>query len=246
MRSTPCSAESRPRSTSAAEPKTDSDSSSPMHPTSSGPLCATIRGYAELYQAGGLADRAELDDAMRRTEQESQRMSRLIADMLNLAKLDRHPTLTTRPVDLTAVARDTAADAKVTYPERTITPTIAGSPLVVEGDEDLLRQALTNLVGNAIVHTDAATSVTVNVHSDGPDAVIQVVDHGGGMTPEVVARTTERFYRADPSRSRHQGGSGLGLAIADSVINAHHGTLNIDSTPGRGTTVTITLPLTNG
>jgi len=207
---------------------------------------ATIRGYAELYQAGGLADQAELDDAMRRTEQESQRMSRLIADMLNLAKLDRDPALATHPVDLTAIARDTAADAQVTHTERTVTADIADSPLVVEGDEDLLRQALTNLVGNAIVHTDATAGVTINAHRDGPNAVIQVIDDGEGMTPDVVARTTERFYRADPSRSRHQGGSGLGLAIADSVISAHHGALHIDSTPGRGTTVTITLPLNNG
>lgn len=207
---------------------------------------ATIRGYAELYQAGGLADQAELDDAMRRTEQESQRMSRLIADMLNLAKLDRDPTLTTRRVDLTAIARDTAGDAKVTHPERTIRSAIADSPLTVEGDDDLLRQALANLVGNAIVHTAAAATVTVSLHREGPDAVIQVIDDGEGMTPDVVARTTERFYRADPSRSRHQGGSGLGLAIADSVINAHHGSLEIDSTPGSGTTVTVTLPITNG
>ncbi len=100
-------------------------------------------------------------------------------------------------------------------------------------------------MGNAIVHTDAATSVTVEVHRDGPDAVIHVIDDGDGMTPDVVARTTERFYRADPSRSRHQGGTGLGLAIADTVIDVHHGTLHIDSTPDHGTTVTITLPLTN-
>lgn len=206
---------------------------------------ATIRGYAELYQAGGLSDQAELDDAMRRTEQESQRMSRLIADMLDLAKLDRHPTLTARPVDLAALARDTVADAQVTHPERAITPSIPEQTLVVNGDEDLLRQALTNLVGNAIVHTPPDANVIVNVLREEPNAVLQVIDDGEGMTPDVVARTTERFYRADPSRSRHQGGSGLGLSIVDGVVNAHHGILTIDSAPDRGTTVTITLPLAN-
>ncbi len=204
---------------------------------------ATIRGYAELYHAGGLDDRAELDDAMRRTEQESQRMSRLIADMLGLAKLDRDPTLTTRPVDLTTLARDTAADAQATHPERTITTTVPDGALIVDGVDDLLRQALANLVGNAIVHTDTDATVHVAAQIYGPDAVIVVVDDGDGMTPDVIAQTTERFYRADPSRSRHKGGSGLGLAIVDTVINAHHGTLHIDSTPGSGTTVTITLPL---
>ncbi|MCP3910947.1 MAG: HAMP domain-containing histidine kinase [Actinomycetia bacterium] len=204
---------------------------------------ATIRGYAELYHAGGLGDRAELDDAMRRTEQESQRMSRLITDMLNLAQLDRDPALTTHLVDLTTLARDTATDAQATHPERTVTTTVPDGPLVVEGDEDLLRQALANVVGNAVVHTDATATVNVALGRKGPVAVIEVIDNGDGMTSEVVARTTERFYRADPSRSRHKGGSGLGLAIVDTVINAHHGTLHIDSSPGSGTTVTITLPL---
>ncbi|MCP5029259.1 MAG: HAMP domain-containing histidine kinase [Actinomycetia bacterium] len=204
---------------------------------------ATIRGYAELYRAGGLGDRAELDDAMRRTEQESQRMSRLIADMLNLAKLDHDPALTTHPVDLTTLTRDTATDAQATYPERTVTTTFPDGPLIVEGDEDLLRQALTNVVGNAVVHTDATATVNVVLSRKGTLAVIEVVDNGDGMTSDVVARTTERFYRADPSRSRHKGGSGLGLAIVDTVISAHHGTLHIYSRPGSGTTVTITLPL---
>ncbi|MCP4959101.1 MAG: HAMP domain-containing protein, partial [Actinomycetia bacterium] len=80
---------------------------------------ATIRGYAELYRVGALDNRADLDDAMRRTEQESHRMSRLIADMLNLAKLDREPVLTTLSVDLTSLVSDASADAQATHPDRT-------------------------------------------------------------------------------------------------------------------------------
>lgn len=202
----------------------------------------TIRGYAELYQAGGLTDQAQLDDAMRRTEQESQRMSRLITDMLNLAKLDRDPTLKTRPVNLASIALDTAADAEVTHPTRTISATVPDSPLLVEGDEDLLRQALANIVGNAIVHTDPPASVTVTLRRSGTDVVVKVIDDGEGMAPDVVSRITERFYRADPARSRHQGGSGLGLAIADTIIEAHHGNITIDSAPGVGTTITVSFP----
>jgi two-component system OmpR family sensor kinase len=73
--------------------------------------------------------------------------------------------------------------------------------------------------------------------------VVEVVDHGGGMAPDVAARAFERFYRADPSRSRHRGGSGLGLAIVDAVVGAHGGAVSIDSAPGAGTTVRIALPL---
>lgn len=202
----------------------------------------TIRGYAELYQAGGLTDKAQLDDAMRRTEQESQRMSRLITDMLNLAKLDRDPTLSTRPIDVASLVLDTVADAQVTHPARSISTEVPDAPLIVEGDEDLLRQALANIVGNAIVHTGPDESVTVNLLRSGSKVVATVTDDGEGMAPDVVSRITERFYRADPSRSRHQGGSGLGLAIADSIVDAHGGSLEIASSPGHGTTVSISLP----
>ncbi len=204
---------------------------------------ATIRGYAELYRFGGLEDPAELDDAMRRTEQESQRMSRLIADMLNLAKLDRDPTIAARPVSLTSLAQDTLADARATHPERTIETDIATEDLVVEGDEDLLRQVFANITTNAILHTGPTATVTVTTRRFDDRAVVTIADDGDGMAADVVARVTERFYRADPSRSRHKGGSGLGLSIADSVVTAHGGTLGVDSSPGKGTVVTISLPL---
>ncbi len=204
---------------------------------------ATIRGYAELYRAGGLEDPDELGDALRRTEQESERMTRLITDMLNLAKLDREPDLETEPVDLASIAQDAAADAAATHPDRKTTPVISSKSLTVEGDEDLLRQAVANLVGNAIVHTSPDASVTIFARQERHQAIVTVADDGDGMPAEDLARVTERFYRADPSRSRHRGGSGLGLAIVDSVVDAHRGTLVLDSTPGAGTAVTITLPI---
>ena len=204
---------------------------------------ATIRGYAELYRAGGLAEQHELDDAMRRTELESQRMSRLIVDLLDLARLDREPELTTTPVDLPAVVRDVVADASVRAPGRTITAAVLAPTIVVSGDEDLLRQVLANVVDNAIVHTDAPAQVTVTARLNDETAVIEVHDDGPGMTPEVVTKVTERFFRADPSRSRQKGGSGLGLAIAESILTAHGGTLEVESSLGNGTTVTLRIPV---
>lgn len=205
---------------------------------------ATIRGYAELYQAGGLdGDRAELDDAMRRTGQESERMSRLIADMLNLAKLDRDPTVRTDPVDLRALTQDVIADAAAIHEGRTIRSDIGSEPVVVAGDDDLLRQALSNLVSNAIVHTDDQATTTVAIAGTATTATVTVTDDGDGIAEDAVDRVTERFFRADPSRSRHQGGSGLGLAIVDSIVAAHDGKLDVRSAPGHGTTVTIALPV---
>ncbi len=202
---------------------------------------ATIRGYAELYEAGGLANAHDLDDAMRRTSQESERMSRLIADMLHLAKLDRDPSVATQPVDLDQIVRDAAADAAVRHPQRTISTDLA-IDAVVAGDEDLLRQAVGNLVGNALVHTNDTADVSISLTARSNLAMVTVSDGGPGMSSDEVRRATERFYRADPSRSRHRGGSGLGLAIVQSVVEAHGGELDIVSTPTGGTTVTIAIP----
>ena len=100
-----------------------------------------------------------------------------------------------------------------------------------------------NLVGNALVHTPPGTPVELTASEDGGHALVEVTDHGPGMSDEVAARAFERFYRADPARSRHRGGSGLGLAIVHATVAAHGGTTDLSSTPGEGTTVRIRLPL---
>jgi two-component system OmpR family sensor kinase len=204
----------------------------------------TIRGYAELYRNGGLRDRAELDEALRRTEQESIRMGGLVDDLLHLARLDQGRPLEHERVDVTALARDAVRDALAVDPARTITVSADG-PLVVTGDEARLRQVLANLVTNALVHTDPDTSVTVGATRVGDAAVLEVSDQGTGMPPEVAARAFERFFRADPSRSRHRGGTGLGLAIVEATVTAHGGTVDLDTAPGAGTTVRVVLPLSS-
>ncbi len=203
---------------------------------------ATIRGYAELYEAGGLADSEALDDAMHRTLQESERMSRLIADLLHLAKLDREPAMEARQVDLAAIASEVVADVSVTHPTRIIGLAAPPESAMVLGDPDLLRRALLNLVDNAVLHTDGDSTATVTIVEEAASVTIQVADTGGGMDAEVAARATERFFRADPSRSGHQGGSGLGLAIVESIVETHRGDLCIESAEGGGTMVTIRFP----
>ncbi|MFN3216973.1 MAG: sensor histidine kinase [Acidimicrobiales bacterium] len=210
----------------------------------------TIRGYAELYRMGGIAGGADLEDAMRRTEEEAARMGRLVEDMLVLAKLDEERPLDLRPVDIVALARDIAADARAGAPHRSIAFETTIDAAMVNGDEDRLRQVLGNVVSNAIVHTDSDVPVVVRVtreSSDEPGApgaviVIHVVDRGSGMSAEVAARVTERFFRADPARSRHRGGSGLGLSIVDAAVAAHGGSVEIESADGEGTTVRLVLP----
>jgi two-component system OmpR family sensor kinase len=200
----------------------------------------TIRGYAELYRTGALAAGTELDEAMRRTEQESIRMGSLVDDLLQLARLDQGRPLERAPVDLAALARDAALDAQAVAPDRSITVD-APEPVVVQGDEARLRQVVGNLVGNALVHAPGA-AIELRTGHTATAAVLEVRDDGPGMAEQDAARAFERFYRADASRQRHSGGSGLGLAIVEATVRAHGGTVSIDTAPGHGTVVRAELP----
>ena len=201
----------------------------------------TIRGYAELYRTGALRGDGELDEAMRRTEQESVRMGTLVEDLLHLARLDQGRPLDRAPVDLSALAADAVLDAQAVAPGRSVRVE-ATDPVVVLGDEGRLRQVITNLVGNAVVHAPDA-AIVVRVDATASLAVLEVTDDGPGMAPADAAKAFDRFFRADASRQRHSGGSGLGLAIVDATVRAHGGTVTIDTEPGRGTTVRTELPL---
>jgi two-component system OmpR family sensor kinase len=201
----------------------------------------TIRGYAELYRHGGLSDSADLDQAMRRTEQESVRMASLVDDLLLLARLDEGRPLQRNPVDLGVLGIDAAADARAVAPDRIVTADVTEG-VTVDGDEDRLRQVLGNLVGNALVHTPDGTAVSVRVRNGGGRAVVEVHDDGPGMSEDVATRAFERFSRADASRSRNGGGAGLGLAIVQAIVVAHGGDVRLASRPGAGTTVRVELP----
>ena len=202
----------------------------------------TIRGYAELYRAGGLETDDELREAMRRTEQEAIRMGRLVDDLLLLARLDQGRPLEQAPVQLEVLVEDAVRDARAVDPQREITASIEHRATVL-GDDGRLRQVVGNLVRNALVHTPEGTPVHVRVDRTTDTAILEVHDDGPGMSDEVAAQAFERFYRADPSRVRSRGGSGLGLAIVEATVHAHGGTVVLDTGPGRGTTVRIELPV---
>lgn len=203
---------------------------------------ATIQGYAELHRSGALAEPDQLAAAMRRTEQEALRMGSLVEDLLHLARLDQGRPLDLGPVDLVALADDARRDAGARQPGRVVALAATGAVHVL-GDEARLRQVMANLLGNALVHTSAGTNVEVRVRREGDLGVLEVVDDGPGMPPEAAARAFERFYRADPARSRHRGGSGLGLAIVEATVAAHGGTVSLTSAPGEGTSVRAELPV---
>jgi two-component system OmpR family sensor kinase len=202
----------------------------------------SIRGYSELLRRGASKSPTDSELARRRIEEESVRMSVLVDDMLLIARLDQGRPLDKEPVDLQAIARDAAADARAVAPQREIT-LAAPDQVVVEGDDTRLRQVLGNLVRNAIVHTPSQTAIEIAVTTQDGVGRMSVADHGPGLDAEELERIFEPFYRADPSRSRDSGGAGLGLSIVSAVVSAHGGHVTVKETTGGGATFEVELPL---
>jgi len=199
----------------------------------------TIRGYAELYRQGALGpDR--LPNAMRRIEQEADRMSSLVAELLELARLDRDSSLDLTETDLSALVADAVADAQAVEPRR---PVSARTPpsLVVVADEPRIRQVLANLLGNVREHTNPDTAVAVRLAEAGQGALLEVTDAGQGMDPEATARAFDRFYRGGRN-GQDAHGSGLGLSIVQAIAAAHGGHAMLKSAPGIGTSVQVWIP----
>ncbi|MCA1844020.1 MAG: MFS domain-containing histidine kinase, partial [Actinobacteria bacterium] len=163
----------------------------------------SIRGYTELYRAGGLRDPGETGDAMRRMEQEAHRMGVLVEDMLLLARLDQGRTLESVPLAFDRLVDDAVRDARAVEPDRPIDLRV--EPVTVTGDDHRLRQAVGNLLANVRLHTPPGTPVHVSLRSAGDRVRLEVADEGPGLEPDAAARVFERFFRGDPARTRASG-----------------------------------------
>ncbi|ASR37186.1 hypothetical protein BAY61_21765 [Prauserella marina] len=211
-----------------------------------------IRGFTKLFRMGALTAQADVERTMDRIERESLRLTRLVEDLLLLARLDeqRDPasSLDLTPMDLRTVAADALHDVRALDPSRPVELTgpdgEAPSAAPACADEARMRQVVTNLVGNAVRHTPEGTPVRIGVGTVDDRAILEIADVGPGLTSEQQARVFDRFYRADDSRSRSDGGgAGLGLAIAHSLVTAHGGTISLTTAPGAGATFRVSLPL---
>jgi len=202
----------------------------------------TIRGYAELYRQGALGP-GELPNAMRRIEQEADRMSMLVAELLELARLDRMSSLDLTETDLAGLARDAVADARAVEPDRPVTAEVP-SRVLVTADEPRIRQVLANLLGNVRAHTPPGTPAAVRLYAHRGGALLEVADAGPGMSEQEAARAFDRFYRGQRgSEGNGDGtGSGLGLSIVQAIAAAHGGDVTVQTAPGRGTTFRLWLP----
>jgi two-component system OmpR family sensor kinase len=213
---------------------------------------ASIRGYSEFVRrdAARLSPDAALSPdvtrSLARIDSESQRMTALVEDLLLLARLDSGPAIVRGPVDLARLAADAVSDAHAAGPDHRWQLDLAGEEVVVSGDATRLHQVVANLLTNARLHTPAGTTVTCTVVGGETTARIEVVDDGPGIAADLRPRLFERFVRGDDSRARvagaaSGGSTGLGLAIVRAIVEAHDGTVELASEPGR-TAFTIVLP----
>ena len=199
----------------------------------------SIQGFAELFRVGGEKDHVDLAVIMRRIEEESARMKVLVEDLLLLARLDETRPVERAPVDLAVLAADACSDAVAADPGRPVTLDASG-PIIVFGDEDHLRQAIANLVSNALTHTLAGTPIEVSAARTNGHATVVVRDHGEGLEADALHHVFDRFWRAD--RARVGSGSGLGLSIVAAIAQEHGGDVSVVNAEGGGARFELTLP----
>jgi signal transduction histidine kinase len=205
----------------------------------------SIRGYAELHRQGATSP-DEIARGMERIEREAERMAALLEDLLLLARLDQARVVADDRVDLARVVEETAADARAADPQRSIVVDLPTEAAIILGDRLRLRRVLDNLLANIRDHTDPDTIATVRLASSDGAATLTVADDGPGMSSDEAAHAFERFWQAEPTTAHPRRGTGLGLAIVAELIVAHGGTITLDTSPGAGTSFTITLPTAPG
>jgi len=201
-----------------------------------------VRANLDALRRGAGADPAEREETLRATAREADRMARLVADLLALARADAGQPLARQRLALDTLVLDVYQQGRA-IADGVHLELGEWEQIAVDGDPDRLKQVALNLLDNALRHTPAGGAVTLDLLRLGDEAVLRVRDTGPGIDPEHLPRIFERFYRADQPRSRQAGGTGLGLAIAREVAEAHGGRIDVASRPGAGSTFSLVLPV---
>jgi two-component system, OmpR family, sensor kinase len=202
---------------------------------------AAILGNLEILRRYPQMPPEQRDESLAGAEREATRLSRLVADLLTLAKSDAGVVLKLELIALDDLVQEAVQDTTRYGLKHQLEMQIA-QHVQVRGDRDFLKQLLLILLDNAIKYTPEGGKITVSLRFQKEYALLDIKDTGIGMTQEDVTHVFERFYRADPARQRDPGGTGLGLAIAQWIVMKHEGEMQLESTLGKGTTVSVYLP----
>lgn len=207
----------------------------------------TIKSYTETLLDGAMEDPEITANFLGIVDTEADRMNRLVKDLLQLSRLDHQrerwsmketnliAILNTAIPKVALTARQKEQHLNVLFDEEAVIP--------VNVDRDRIEQVVLNILSNAIKYTNEGGRIDIDVLEGGGHVKVIVSDNGIGISEADIPRVFERFYRVDKARSRAMGGTGLGLPISKQIVEEHHGTLTIESQEGKGTNVTMTLPL---
>lgn len=190
----------------------------------------------------------EITTALQTVDRQSQRLTRLLQDLLVLSTLDQAAKDRSKAVcDLTTLLKDLVEEFQAiarTADVKLVLNFPTAKAIHTLGNPDQLHRAVANLLSNGIQYTPAGGQVTLTLSSESTHhAIIEVADTGVGIAAEAQAKIFDRFYRVEKERSRHSGGSGLGLAIVQAIAQAHNGTVQVTSEPGKGSTFTLRVPM---
>lgn len=200
-----------------------------------------IIGSAELIE-NGMVKPEDLPRFVGHIHAEAARLVTLIDDIIRLSQLDEGDAMPTEPVDLLAVSQEAAENLHDVAAARDVMVSVTGQPAVLPGVRRLIYEIVYNLCDNAIKYNRDGGRVDVTVAADAGGSSITVADTGIGIAPEHQARVFERFYRVDKSHSKASGGTGLGLSIVKHAVQYHRGRIELESTPGTGTTIRVVFP----
>lgn len=206
----------------------------------------SIKSYTETLLDGALDDRETAEQFLRVIDSEADRMSRLVRDLLQLSSIDNQQVKWNKKrFSFTSLVKNSIVKVQMESQskEQTLETYVMGEIPEIEADRDRIEQVVLNILSNAIKYTPRGGKITVYVSRIYNDVSLKVVDTGIGIPQQDLPRIFERFYRVDKARSREMGGTGLGLSIAREITEAHGGTISVSSELGKGTEVTIKLPI---
>lgn len=205
----------------------------------------TIKSYTETLLDGAMENKEYTENFLKVINSESERMTRLVKDLLQLSKLDYDKTeWNMKSLNVLNITRDCVMKMEMSAKQKNqaLTFEIHEELCEINGDKDRIEQVIINIISNAIKYTPENGSIKVKALMNGNNVEIRIVDTGIGIPKEDLPRLFERFYRVDKARSRAMGGTGLGLSIAKNIVEAHNGSIRIESEYGKGSEVIIDFP----